>query len=171
MKNRWFWCLFDLFLTLALVAVPPLTAQDGPAPAYWAAQRRASVNDLVSAFNRISSHAGQLRAAMPKSDAEAFDAVMMDMMGALVSLPAIGLKDKPTPGAIRPTEVRPDRVGQLLPEAEGLVRFFERLRKSDASRQELFAGAEKSARRMAAALPNALPTVSGISYQAGTSVK
>jgi hypothetical protein len=142
--------------------VQPVPAQDSPVLTYWRARKSAAINDLVSAFNQIGYHASQLRAAMPQSDAEAFDALMLDMMGALVSLPEIRLKTKPTAGAIRPLESRPNRVPQLTREVDGLVRFFHRLRKNatDRASQKLFGGAEKSARKMAAALSYASPTMS-----------
>jgi hypothetical protein len=65
---------------------------------------------------------------------------------------------------MRPLESRPNRVPQLAPEVDGLVRFFHRLRKNAADRasQRLFDGAEKSARKMAVALPYASRTVSRV---------
>jgi hypothetical protein len=154
----------QIAVAFALFAGGPLSAQDGPILTYWPALKRAAINDLVSAFNQIGSRATRLRAVMSQADAEAFDAVMLDMMGALLSLPEIRLKTKPTAGAIRPLESRPNRVPQLTPEVDGLVRFFDRLRKNatDPAGQKLFDGAEKSARKMAAALPYASPTVSRV---------
>jgi len=156
-------------ISFALLAAGPVPAQDSPVPTYWRARKSAAINDLVGAFNQIGSHAGQLRAAMPQSDADAFDAMMLDMMGALVSLPEIRLKTKPTAGAIHPIEAQPNRVPQLTPEVDGLVRFFHRLRKNatDSASQKLFNGAEKSARKMAAALSYASPTVSSVPFRYG----
>jgi hypothetical protein len=153
----------ELMIALALaVTTGPLSAQDSPVLTYWPALKSAAINDLVGAFNQIGSRAGQLRAAMPQSDAEAFDAVMLDVMGALASFREIGLKARPTAGAIRPAQSRPDRVPQLALEVNSLVRLFERLRKSapDRAGEKLLAAAEKSARKMGAALPYLLPTVS-----------
>jgi len=150
-------------VSLALLA-GGAAAQVGPASAYWDAQKSSAVHDLVSAFNQIASHAGRMRVAMSQPDADAFDAVMLDMMGALASFPGISWKDKPTSAAIRPVEARPGRVSQLKPEVEAMVRFFERLQKSssDTAGRKLFADAQRSARKMAAALPNVLPTVAGL---------
>jgi hypothetical protein len=74
-------------IIFALFAGGPLSAQDSPVLTYWPALKRAGINDLVSAFNQIGSRTIRLRAVMPQADAEAFDAVMLDMMGALVALP------------------------------------------------------------------------------------
>ena len=144
----------SIAISYTLLAAGPVSAQDSPVLTYGRARKSAAINDLVSAFNQIGSHAGQLRVAMPQSDAEAFDAVMLDMMGALLSLPEIRLKTKPTAGTIRPLEFRPNRVPQLTPEVDGLVRFFHQLRKNatDRASRKLFDGAEKSARKMTAAL-------------------
>jgi ABC-type enterochelin transport system substrate-binding protein len=146
------------------VLLSTASAQDGPASVYWAAQKTAATDRLVGAFNQIASHAGQLRVAMAPSDADGFDAVMLDVMGALASLPGIAWKEEHAPATVRPAEARPGRISQLQPEVEALVRFFERLKNSAGSRpnQKLFANAEKSARKMGASLPDTLPTVSSL---------
>jgi hypothetical protein len=140
------------------------SAQDNSGQSYWAARSAGSVHALVDGFNRIGGHAAQMRSAMSPSDAQVFDAVMLDMMSAIEALAGIGLPDKRKTGAIRPATPRPDRIPQLQPEMEGLVRFFERLRKSATSRADrrLFASAAASSRQMLAALPAVLPTISAV---------
>jgi hypothetical protein len=134
-----------------------------PGVAYWEAKKIAAVTDLVGAFNQIASHAGELRSGMKVRDAEAFDAVMLDMMGALAAIPEIGISDSGGRDVIRPREPRPDRVSQLQPDMAGLVQFFKRLQNDSggSSARGRFATAEKQARKMLAALPVVLPTLDG----------
>jgi len=129
-----------------------------PGSAYWEAKKNAAVTGLVRAFNQIASRSGELRSGMKVRDAEAFDAVMMDIMGALAAIPEIGISESGGRDTIRPRGPRPDRVAQLGPDMAGLIEFLKRLQNEswDSSVRRRFSTAEKQARKMLAALPEVL---------------
>jgi hypothetical protein len=132
------------------------------APGNIALRRSVAVNDLVSGFNGVGRHAADLRRAMKREDAEAFDAVMLDVMGGLIALPSFGLADSGDATRITPRKPRYDRIPQIGPDLLALDKFFARLQQSSSSVSEaaMFASARKNLRRMLSALPIVLPTVS-----------
>jgi hypothetical protein len=132
------------------------------APGNIALRRFVAVNDLVSGFNGMGRRAADLRHAMKREEAEAFDAVMLDVMGALIALPSFGLVDSGDATRIRPRKPRYDRIPQIGPDLLALDKFFARLQhaSSSASDARMFASARKDVRRMLSALPILLPTVS-----------
>lgn len=117
---------------------------------------------MVSQFNAIGGHAAKLRQAMTQKDAEAFDAVMRDVMSALMALPGISAKSPHNPETILPEKARPDRITQLGPDLVGLERFFERLSRTTGTAEDrkMFRDAQHNTRKMLAALPSSVPTVS-----------
>ena len=121
----------------------------------------AATQEVLQGFNEIGSHAGQLRLAMAPIDASAFDGAMFDVMSGLMALPYIRLGG-PCHPRICPTEPRPERISQIDPDVRALDRFFARLQgtTSSAADVRLFASARKNVKRMLAALPAILPTVS-----------
>ena len=104
---------------------------------------------------------------MTRIDAEAFDAVMFDVMSGLMALPYIRLGGPCNP-RLCPPGPRPDRILQIDPDLRALDRFFSRLQRtsSPAGDARLFASARKSVKRMLASLPAILPTVSAKSLAA-----
>lgn len=130
-----------------------------------------AVRDVAQGFNRIGSHAVDLRRAMTREDAEAFDAVMLDVMSSLIALPYFGLRDRDSgdPVLLRPTRPRYDRIPQIGRDLQALDRFFVRLQLTAQSTADarLFARAGKDVRRMLAALPEALPVISVKDAQTG----
>jgi len=122
--------------------------------------RAAAVADLTAGFNAIGGRASELRRAMKPNDADAFDAVMRDVMGALMALPGISSAPSPDLGTIV-AKPRPDRIGQLVPDLTGMERFFCRLSQTSdtPAQRRIFQRAHKDVVKMLAALPAALPTV------------
>jgi hypothetical protein len=154
------------YAVLTALAIPAARAQGEPAVSspvltYPAAKKFPAVWQVVEAFNHLGSQAVQLRSAMRPSDAEAFDAVMLDIMGALAAIPEIGVRDSSSPDRIKPLRSRPDRVDQLRPDLAALGNFFRRLRdeSSRSADRKLFGSAEKQAQKMLGALPDIMPTV------------
>jgi len=131
---------------------------DNAARLQYAAPRQV----LVEGFNGLGNHAVELRRAMTPSDAEAFDAVMMDVMGALIALPCLQLRSRDHPYLLRPPGPRYDRIPQLDPDLQALDGFFARLQQtaSSAADARMFGRARKNVRKMLAALPAAMPTLS-----------
>lgn len=117
--------------------------------------------EFVAAFDAVGGHARELRRAMIALDAEAFDAVILDLMGALIALPYFRLGDG-DPGLVRPRRPRPDRIPRIEPDLRGLDRFFERLSRTASSEADsrMFTRARKDAQRMLAGLATVLPPVS-----------
>lgn len=117
-------------------------------------------NDVVGGFNAIGSHASTLRRAMKADDALAFDAVLEDVMSALLAIPGIAPRD-PHPVDTSLASCRPDRVAQLIPDMRAMERFFARLSGGSATlaQRRMFRRAQQAATKMLAALPGALPTV------------
>jgi len=140
--------------------VPAIAAS--PLPGNLAQRKFVAGNDLVTGFNAIGSHAAALRRAMKREDADAFDAVMLDVMSALIALPDLRLVHSGDANRITPRMPRYDRVPQIGPDLLALERFFSRLRQASSSVADarLFTNAQKSARRMLSALPFVLATVS-----------
>ncbi len=136
-------------------------AVSSPMRAYSDTKRFTATLDVVAAFNQIGSHAAQMRALMPRADADAFDAVMTDLMGALAALPGIAVRDSGRTDLIKPRNPRPDRLPQIRPELVGLAYFFGRLEvaSSTPADRKLFAAAGKQAHRMLAGIQDALPTL------------
>lgn len=98
---------------------------------------------------------------MSAEDADAFDAVMLDIMGALIALPVVGVAHSGDPTRITPRMPRYDRIPQIAPDLLALGKFFGRLQEAGlpASNGRMFARARKDAQKMLAALPYLLPTV------------
>ena len=122
--------------------------------------RAQALTDVVGGFNAIGPRASMLRRAMKPEDALAFDAVLEDVMGALMAIPGIALRDPQTPDRTV-ARCHPDRVGQLIPDLNAMERFFARLSRSSATpaQQRMFRQAQHATTRMLAALPKALPTL------------
>jgi hypothetical protein len=144
------------------VAYPQEIRVVRPAPDNSAFLKSLAVRDLTMGFNTIGQHASVLRGAMSTRDAEAFDAVMLDVMSALLALPGVDLAPSGDPARITPTAPRYDRIPQIAPDLLGLENFFARLDKTarSASQSRLFDQARKSVQKMLKALPRALPTLS-----------
>ena len=168
------WWILVLSLLASLASLPSY-AQAGsdfelatpakiasPVPCNLAWQRFVAVNKLVSGFNGIARRAAELRGAIKREDAEAFDAVMLDVVGALIALPSFGLVDSGDATRIRPGKPRYDRIHQIGPDLQALDTFFARVQhaSSSASDARMFASARKDVRKMLSALPILLPTVS-----------
>jgi hypothetical protein len=144
------------------LALPELGARGGSQSADYAAQRRfAAVNDVVSAFNYIGGHASELRRLMSERDAQAFDAVVEDIMAALLALPDIAVRVPAGTGTIKPRRARPDRVAQLVPDLTGLGQFFDRIAANRAGKADLnlLRACRSRVRQMLRAVPLLLPTV------------
>lgn len=92
---------------------------------------------------------------MSAEDADAFDAVMLDIMGALIALPVVGVAHSGDPTRITPRMPRYDRIPQIAPDLLALGKFFGRLQEAGlpASNGRMFARARKDAQKMLAALP------------------
>jgi hypothetical protein len=124
------------------------------------ASRAQALADVIGGFNAIGPRASILRRAMKPEDALAFDAVLEDVMGALMAIPGIGPRDPLTPGRTV-AKCRPDRVGQLIPDLNAMERFFGRLSRSSTipAEQRMFRRAQHATTRMLASLPKVLPTL------------
>jgi len=70
---------------------------------------------------------------MRAEDAQAFDAVMLDIMSALISLPGIGVAQSGDAARISPRRPRYDRVSQIAPDILALERLFGRLQQASLS--------------------------------------
>lgn len=130
-----------------------------------AAARSRAVVELTQGFNALGGNASAYRRSMSAGDGRAFDAVMLDLMGALMALPGISRRDSHG-AAIAPSGSRPDRIPQIVPDLEGLKAFFQRLSaasRSDADRK-MFNRARKSTTRMLAAVSEAMPTTPARSF-------
>ena len=153
-----FWCILVLSL--------PSSGQAGSdfriSPAVGTDQQRSvAVLAVVSGFNGIGLRGADLRHAMKTEDAEAFDAVMLDLMGALIAVPSFGLAGSGDATKIAPRKPRYDRIPQIGPELLALDKFFARLQVcSLPAEARIFADARKNVRKMLSALPIVLPTIS-----------
>jgi len=132
-----------------------------------ATQKFVSSARVVQGFNEIGTQAVELRRGMTRRDAEAFDAVMLDVMSALTALPYVRMVNSPPVGLV-PDRPRYDRVPQLEPDLRALERFFARLQGTATSPAEarLFARSRKSVRKMLAGLPEIMPTLAAKSAAA-----
>jgi hypothetical protein len=99
---------------------------------------------------------------MEPTDSAAFDAVMLDVMSALMAIPEIGVKDPRSQVRIVPVRPRADRLGQLEPDVRALHKFFGRLttESRSAADRKLLRFAQEQVQRMLKALPGASPIVS-----------
>jgi hypothetical protein len=124
-------------------------------------RRAVAVANLVAGFNAIGQHAAKLRQAMKPGDAEAFEAVMEDVMSALMALPGISVRNPHNPETITPDQARPNRIAQLAPDLAGLEKFFGRLARTSGAPggRKMFCQAQQNIKKMLAALPASLPTV------------
>ena len=130
--------------------------------------RAQALADVIGGFNAIGPRASILRRAMKPEDALAFDAVLEDVMGALMAIPGISPRDPQTPGRAV-ARCRPDRVGQLIPDLNAMKRFFGRLsRSSDTpAQQRMFRRAQHATTRMLASLPKVVPTLDTRAFATG----
>ncbi|HUA58186.1 MAG TPA: hypothetical protein VML19_05485 [Verrucomicrobiae bacterium] len=99
---------------------------------------------------------------MAKEEAGAFDAVMLDVMSALIALPAIGVANSGDETRIKARQPQFERIPQIEPDLLALDRFLARLEHKcvSATDARVFSRARKNVRRMLSALPMVLPTVS-----------
>ena len=157
-----------LWLTLiastALLAQPAQSALESDRAAVDGERilKAAAVNKVVDAFNRIGMHGAELRKTMSPDEAIAFDAIMIDVMAALATIPGISLKNWDNPETIKPQRPKPERLSQLAPNLAGLDKFFARLLAAsrNSADRAVLTSAQKSLGQMIAALPDVLPIVS-----------
>lgn len=147
-------------------AVWPVFGQSEAAILPSGRSRAAAVADLTAGFNDIGCRASELSRNMTPNDAAAFDAVMRDVMSALMALPGISY----APSRDRDIFVakpRPDRIGQLTADLTGMEWFFFRLSQTSETpaQRRLFQRAQKDVAKILAALSAALPTVDARSFQ------
>ena len=118
--------------------------------------------DTTSGFNYIGSHAVQLRGFMTAAEAEAFYAIIEDVMAALLALPEISLKRPQGSDLVQPRRARPDRLPQGAPNLNALDRFFTRLldRANNASDRKLLLSSRAAARRALRGFSELQPLVS-----------
>jgi len=153
-------------LLILAAAVWPVWSQSEGAILPSGRTRAAAVAGLTAGFNAIGGRASELSRVMTPNDAAAFDAVMRDVMGALMALPGVSYappRDLDTIVA----KPRPDRIGQLMPDLTGMERFFFRLSQisETPAKRRLFRRAQRDVAKILAALPAALPTVDARSFR------
>ena len=126
------------------------------------ALRKAAVHDIVAGFNRLGSHAADLKTAMTAHDADAFDAVLLEIMSGLIALPEFGLRNSGDPDLIRPAKPRSDVVARLGSDLRVLEGLLARLQSSasSAAQVRMFNQARKDARKVSVGLQQVLPLVS-----------
>jgi hypothetical protein len=119
-----------------------------------------ALQDVTIGFNFIGRHASDLRKLMTASEVERFDAVVEDVMSALLALPAIGMKNPNNPTTLKPRAARPERIPQIVPDLKALDKFFQYLEDQQTGNgRKLLESARKNIGRMLSAVPVLLPTV------------
>lgn len=125
-------------------------------------RKAVALADLTAGFNYIAGHAAEFRRLMTTADAEAFDAVVEDIMAALLAIPEIALKNQTNAETIRPRAPRPERLPQVIPDLTALDRFFGRIQVQYSGKPEskLLSSARAAIKKSLRAFSTLQPTVS-----------